>query len=108
MPSAHKVFREQKTGANDIALDAEWAGEFSLGYVMYRRTLTDAIAFVLKMITVEGDEVVVRAEPIWTGTSWVFVGPLPMRPGDKFQFTTTGAVAGEDHTAIILLKVGLH
>jgi hypothetical protein len=109
MPSATEKFSETKTGANDLNLLAEWSrNDFSLGYVMYRRTLTDAIAWQLTMETVEGTVVVVRAEPIWIGTSWFLAGPLPMRAGDKLRFTTTGALAGEDHTAEMLLRVGLH
>ncbi len=109
MGRAVETFREQKTGANDIDLLSEWApNDFSLGYVLYRRNLVDAIAWELTLETVEGDVVVVRAEPIWIGTSWFFAGPLPMRAGDKLRFKTTGAVAGEDHTAVILLRVGLH
>ena len=102
-------FRQKETGAVDLALEAEWTpNDFDLGYVMYRRALSDPIAIKLEMITAEGDVVTVRSEPIWTGTSWFFAGPLPMHAGDKFKFTTTGALAGENHTAVILLKVGLH
>ena len=109
MPTANETFRQKETGAVDIALEAEWTrNDFDLGYVMYRRALSDPIAIKLEMITAEDDVVTVRSEPIWTGTSWFFAGPLPMRAGDKFKFTTTGALAGEDHTAMILLKVGLH
>lgn len=109
MAGTTEVFRENKTGANDIDLLAEWdKNDFSLGYVMYRRTLTGAIAWELTLETLETDVVVVRAEPIWIGTSWFFAGPLPMRVGDKLRFKTTGAIGGEDHTAMILLNVGLH
>ena len=109
MGRATEVFRENKTEDNDIDLLAEWsANDFSLGYVMYQRTLTDAIAFALTLETEEGDVVVVRAEPIWIGKAWFLAGPLPMRAGDKLRFKTPGAIAGEDHTAMILLRVGLH
>ena len=109
MATANKRFRQKETGAVDLDLEAVWTpNDFGLGYVMYRRDLSDPIAIKLEMITAEGDVVTVRSEPIWTGTSWFFAGPLPMHAGDKFKFSTTGALAGEDHTAVILLKVGLH
>lgn len=109
MAGTTEVFREAKAGANDLDLVAEWTrNDFSLGYVFYQRTLVDAIALDLTLETLEGDVVVVRAESIWIGNSWFFGGPIPMRVGDKFRFKTTGALAGENHRAIILLTVGKH
>jgi hypothetical protein len=104
-----EVFRQQETGAVEIALEAVWeANDSNLGYFFYRRDNTNAITFTLTMITLEGDEVIVRQETGWVAKNWFFGGPLPMRPGDKLKFVTVGAAAGEDHTAQFLLKVGLH
>lgn len=109
MPSAYEVFRQQKTDANEITLTAAWdRNDFDLGYVFYRRTNVNAITIKLTMKTIEGDTVVLREETGWTAQNWFFGGPLSMRPGDDLVFTTVGATAGEDHTAQILLKVGLH
>ncbi len=109
MAGTTEVFREAQVDDNDLDLVAEWErNDFSLGYIFYQRTLVTAIALEFTLETTEGDVVVVRAEPIWIGNSWFFGGPLPMRVGDKFRFKTTGAVAGENHKAVILLNVGLH
>jgi hypothetical protein len=109
MGRATEVFRQQETGAVEIALTAEWAAnDFALAYLFYRRTNTNAITFEFRLETPEGDVVVIRKETGWVATNWFFGGPLPMRAGDKLIFTTTGAAGGEDHTAQILLKVGLH
>ncbi len=109
MAGTTEVFREAKIDDNDLDLVAEWTrNDFSLGYVFYQRTQVDAIALALTMETLENDVVVVRSEAIWIGNSWFFGGPIPMRVGDKFRFKTTGALAGEDHRAVILLTVGKH
>ena len=104
-----EVFRENQTGAVELALTAEWdKNDFSLGYLFYRRTNANAITIRLTMTTLEGDVVIVREETGWVAKNWFFGGPLPMRPGDKLKFVTIGAAGGEDHTAQFLLNVGLH
>lgn len=99
-------FHDRQTGANDLSISvAKLAGRVVFVQLEYERDAGTVDAITLLLIKLSrGRRTVIREVIGFINRQFLFAEQLQLEAGDTVTFTTSGAGASEDHSALLLLE----